>query len=362
MSVVIAEWFWQERFWLPLNNTWSDLRDTKTAQFAQPHHLFLVLPYSVCLYILRLIVERFVAKPIGRKLEISDTPSKPPVQNVLLEKVYWSITKNPTGDRLKGLCKQLDWSEHKVERWFKRKRDINRPTKLVKFQETVWRFMLYSFLFFFGNITLYKTSPNCLTQPRTCWLGYPNKQQLNSLNYWYFQIELSFYTSCAISQFFDVRRKDFWPMCIHHFATIFLIAFSYCINMLNIGAVIMLLHDFSDIFLEFSKIVKYASCERLATFGFMSFGLSFFLARIVYFPFWILHSVWFDCFEIVGPFPSYYFFSICLFLLQLLHVYWVSFIIKGLISFIRAGGGDVDDIRSESEVTDSDSEHTTTSS
>ena len=41
-------------------------------------------------------------------------------------------------------------------------------------------------------------------------------------------------------------------MCIHHCATILLIAFSYSINMLNIGTVIMVLHDFSDIFLEVS--------------------------------------------------------------------------------------------------------------
>jgi len=355
MSNTFAEWFWQDSFWLPKNITWNDLKTTKSSQFAKPSDIYMVLPYSLLLYLLRLLVERFIAKPLGIKLNISNIPCKKPPDNILLEKVFLTVTKHPEHERLQGICKQLGWSEYKVLQWFKRKRDINRPTKLVKFQETVWRFLLYTFLFIFGNVTLAETSPKCLTQPRTCWKGYPDKQQLNFLNYWYFQVELSFYTSCAFSQFFDVKRKDFWPMCIHHCATILLIAFSYSINMLNIGTVIMVLHDFSDIFLELSKLVKYAKCEKLATVGFISFGFSFFIARIIYFPFWILKSVWFDCFDVVGPFPSYYVFCFCLLLLQVLHVYWITFIISGLIAFIK-NGGDVDDARSESEVTDTDTE------
>ena len=39
-------------------------------------------------------------------------------------------------------------------------------------------------------------------------------------------------------------------MFIHHVATILLIATSYCINFIQAGAAVMLLHDFSDIFLE----------------------------------------------------------------------------------------------------------------
>jgi len=308
-----TDWFWQEKFWLPERTSWSDLRDRPGAQFAQPHHLYLVLPYAVSLYLLRLFVELVIAKPLGLWLNISNAAAKPPSPNILLERVYGTITKNPQGDRLEGLCKQLDWNERKVQHWFKRKRDINRPSQLVKFQETVWRFLLYTFLFVLGNVTLYKTSPQCLSTPSTCWKGYPEKQQLNSYNYIYFQTELAFYTSCAISQFFDVKRKT-------------------------------------------SKMIKYAKFDQLADYGFISFGLSFFLARIVYFPFWVLHSVYYDAFEVAGYFPSFYFFCVWLVALQILHVYWVSFIFKGLIDFIRSGGGDVGDARSDSEASDSENE------
>ena len=43
----------------------------------------------------------------------------------------------------------------------------------------------------------------------------------------YYHTELSFYVSLLISQFFDVQRKDFYQMFIHHTTTIFLLCVSY---------------------------------------------------------------------------------------------------------------------------------------
>lgn len=63
-------------------------------------------------------------------------------------------------------------------------------------------------------------------------------------------ISLSFYWSLAISQFFDVKRKDFWQMFIHHIATIALMAFSWVSNLHRVGTLVLLLHDCVDIFLE----------------------------------------------------------------------------------------------------------------
>ena len=43
----------------------------------------------------------------------------------------------------------------------------------------------------------------------------------------YYMLELSFYWSLSICQFFDVKRKDFWEMLVHHNATILLMMFSW---------------------------------------------------------------------------------------------------------------------------------------
>ena len=44
-------------------------------------------------------------------------------------------------------------------------------------------------------------------------------------------IELTFYWSLSISQFFDVKRKDFVEMFIHHVTTIALLSFSWTCNL-----------------------------------------------------------------------------------------------------------------------------------
>ena len=47
----------------------------------------------------------------------------------------------------------------------------------------------------------------------------------------YYMLELAFYWSLCFSQFFDVKRKDFWEMFIHHLTTIALLCFSWTCNL-----------------------------------------------------------------------------------------------------------------------------------
>jgi Protein transporter of the TRAM (translocating chain-associating membrane) superfamily, longevity assurance factor len=68
-------------------------------------------------------------------------------------------------------------------------------------------------------------------------------------------ISLSFYYSLAVSQFFDVKRKDFWQMFLHHICTICLLSFSWICNLTRIGTLVLLVHDCADIFLEVSILI-----------------------------------------------------------------------------------------------------------
>lgn len=67
-------------------------------------------------------------------------------------------------------------------------------------------------------------------------------------------ISMAFYWSLSFSQFFDVKRKDFWQMFIHHIVTIVLLCFSWVANLTRIGSLVLLVHDSADIFLEVSVI------------------------------------------------------------------------------------------------------------
>jgi ceramide synthetase len=67
-----------------------------------------------------------------------------------------------------------------------------------------------------------------------------------------------------VSQFTDVRRKDFWAMFIHHIATIILIGYSYTVNFVRNGILVLMCHDPCDVFMEAAKLFKYAGVQVLS--------------------------------------------------------------------------------------------------
>jgi len=72
--------------------------------------------------------------------------------------------------------------------------------------------------------------------------------------WWYYMLGSSFYWSLMFSQFFDVKRKDFWQMFVHHLTTISLLGFSWVCNLTRVGSIVLLLHDSADILLEVHRI------------------------------------------------------------------------------------------------------------
>jgi hypothetical protein len=76
---------------------------------------------------------------------------------------------------------------------------------------------------------------------------------------------LAFYWSLIISQFFDVKRKDFWQMVVHHIATIGIMTISWVCNLHRILTLGLLVHDCADIFIEVSCMCLKFVCEFVNT-------------------------------------------------------------------------------------------------
>jgi hypothetical protein len=53
-----------------------------------------------------------------------------------------------------------------------------------------------------------------------------------------------------MSLYFDVKRKDFWPMFIHHVATVVLLFFGWKCHLFRIFIAALVLLDGTDILLE----------------------------------------------------------------------------------------------------------------
>ncbi|KAF3856613.1 hypothetical protein F7725_017336 [Dissostichus mawsoni] len=321
----LSAWFWNERFWLPHNVTWADLADPAPGvEYPKAGHLFSALPLALGIFALRILFERCVhvahaavscrvgvkilltevysqqwsdgfagsdvltsppsllclrcvASPCARSLLIHPGVGRRAHPNAVLEKVFTSITKSPDSRHLDGLSKQLDWEVRKVQRWFRNRRNQDKPSTHTKFCESMWRFTFYLCIFTYGLRFLWQTP--WMWDTRHCWYGYPYQVMTPGL-YYYYVTELAFYWSLMFSQFTDIKRKDFMIMFIHHLATIGLISFSYVNNMTRVGSLVMCVHDASDFLLELAKLANYAKYQRLCDFLFIVFSVAFFITRL----------------------------------------------------------------------------------
>uniref|UniRef100_A0A8C6TJ25 Ceramide synthase 2b n=1 Tax=Neogobius melanostomus TaxID=47308 RepID=A0A8C6TJ25_9GOBI len=251
----LSEWFWQERLWFPKGLGWADLEDRDGRVYAKGRDLWVALPIAVSFLIIRQIFERTVATPLASLLGVKETLRLKAPHNPTLESYYCNVTKTPTQTSVLSLCKQTGHSERQVQRWFRRRRNQDRPSLLKKFKEASWRFTFYLLAFIAGLASL--IDKPWLYDLKEMWEGFPVLTILPS-QYWYYMIELGFYGSLLFSVASDVKRKDFKEQIVHHVATILLISFSWCVNYIRAGTLIMLVHDSADYFLESAKMFNYA--------------------------------------------------------------------------------------------------------
>uniref|UniRef100_A0A452UGW5 sphingosine N-acyltransferase n=1 Tax=Ursus maritimus TaxID=29073 RepID=A0A452UGW5_URSMA len=190
-----SEWFWQERFWLPPNNTWAALEDRDGLVYAHPRDMLAALPLALALVVMRFVFERFVGLPLSRLLGVRDQARRLVKPNATLEKYFLTEGWKPKEPQMALLAAQCGLTLQQTQRWFRRRRNQDRPCLTKKFCEASWRFGFYLCSFFGGLSVLYHVSvPGRLP---------PLKP---ALYYWYL-LELSFYISLLITLPFDVKRK-----------------------------------------------------------------------------------------------------------------------------------------------------------
>lgn len=327
MLQTVLEWIWWERLWLPMNVSWSDLEDSDGRVYAKASQLYDVLPFALCLLLLRFLFERFVAAPLANAFGVRDKVRLPAEPNEVLEKYFCGTSRLPSQADVQALCKKTSWTERKVQLWFRRRRNQNRSGLRKKFCEASWRCAFY-FCAFFGGVIALHDKP-WLYDLRKVWAGFP-KQSLLPSQYWYYFSEMGFYLSLVFRLTFDVKRKDFKEQVIHHIATLTLLSFSWISNYIRVGTLVMVVHDSADILLEAAKILIYADWNKAANVVFVVFTAFFVITRLVIFPFWLIHCTWVYPLELYEAFFGYYFFNVMLMVLQVLHLYWAVLILRML--------------------------------
>lgn len=70
-------------------------------------------------------------------------------------------------------------------------------------------------------------------------------------------IQMAIWIATAISHvYFDEKHKDYYVMYMHHIVTIFLVCFSWGINV-KFGFLVLFVHDVSDIGIDLLKLCFY---------------------------------------------------------------------------------------------------------
>ncbi|XP_026313451.1 ceramide synthase 5-like [Hyposmocoma kahamanoa] len=356
MLRVLLDKFWNEDVWLPPNTTWADLAPgpDKVVVYTDYRHLLLPIPLAFVFITLRYVMDKYVFAPFGRTLGIKDIRPRKAPNNPKLEAAYQANHKLV---QLCGLAKQLDMTERQIERWWRLRRSQAKPSTLVKFCENSWKCTFYICNFAFGLYILW--DKEWLWDIDQCYIGYPHQGLTNDV-WWYYMISSAFYWSLTLSQFWDVKRKDFWQMFVHHIATIALLCFSWVCNLHRIGTLVLLLHDCADIFVESVKATKYSGYQRVCDTLFLALVVVWITTRVGIYPFYIIWSTSIRAPQLLPMFAAYYIFNTLLCLLLILHVVWTWLILQIAYKAIIAGQMDGDIRSSSSELSDSgNSNHNT---
>lgn len=358
--------------WLKMSDEWQEA--SKTMTLPRASDLLYGFVVAFVLTILRYVLYRFVFTPLAHYVmpkrkttltqQFTDLTKTAPKLLKLLHKnsshkkkravvanqtdsaPSTSSSTHPTAE---SISQETNLSLDQVKGWLReQRRNEAVTTALSKFNESCWRWFIYSSLVITGLYVL--TAQPFFYNLELCWFDYPRQELPADLKFYYLA-EMGFYIHELVAVFFHAKKRDFWEMVVHHVATLFLVGFSYVANFMRMGSIMLLLHDLSDPFLEAAKLFNYAKKQTVTDLMFVCFAVVFTVARMYFLPAKVMVSTYNNMHFLTTPFGFRMAFGFML-LLQVLHVYWNLIICKMVYKFVVAGQVSKDD-RSE---TDSDAD------
>jgi len=136
------------------------------------------------------------------------------------------------------------------------------------------------------------------------------------------------------------KRPDFPEYALHHLMTWSLIFFSYSLNMLPIGAAVMLLHDLTDLACTLFKLTVDVTPIYVQGVTYIIMFFSWVYLRLWYFPVHVIRRVHEECYEDMVcknmQYPALNMLFAFLSGLCCLHVFWFYLMVKGLIRRSRS--------------------------
>ena len=151
-------------------------------------------------------------------------------------------------------------------------------------------------------------------------------------NFYIFKISYHFY-ELAHTLLLDRGRKDFPEYILHHLMTFALILFSYSLNCLPLGSVIMLVHDATDLPATLLKLVSDVTYVWVEVGALLFFLVIWSYLRLYVFPLHLIGSLIEEVYNNTVPSMNYNVMNMMFaFLIGLmgLHLFWTYMLFKAL--------------------------------
>ncbi|KAF8913992.1 TLC domain-containing protein [Gymnopilus junonius] len=236
---------------------------------------------------------------------------------------------------------------------------LKRESKIDRFGEQTYALLYFGASGICGYFVMCHL-PTYWYNTNEFWLGYPHWDMRPDLKRYYL-MQFSYWLQQLIVLVLGLEkpRKDYTELVAHHIVTLWLVGWSYLINLTYIGNAVYMSMDLPDAFFAFSKLLNYIQWDTAKLYAY-----AIFFAIWTYFRHYlnirILWSVWYELPNIpewtrkwswsegvyLVSWMRYQVF-IPLLLLQFLNLFWYYLMTKILIRGLTSKP--VDDIRSDDE-------------
>ncbi|EJU06038.1 longevity assurance proteins LAG1/LAC1 [Dacryopinax primogenitus] len=176
---------------------------------------------------------------------------------------------------------------------------IRKEGKLDRFAEQGYAIIYFGFSSSAG-IYIMRQLPTWWYRTEYFWIDYPHWDMLPAMKAYYL-LQFAFWLQQFLVLVLRIEkpRKDFQELVWHHYVTLWLIGWSYLVNLTYIGNAVFVTMDFSDTFLSVSKILNYLKLDRISVISFIWFiGVWTYMRH--YLNLRMLYSVWTQ-FELIAP-------------------------------------------------------------
>ncbi|GAA5918664.1 hypothetical protein JCM6882_004179 [Rhodosporidiobolus microsporus] len=174
---------------------------------------------------------------------------------------------------------------------FARSLGLKSESKVVRFMEQAYAVVYFSASGAFGLYVMSR-QPSWWYRTEHFWLEYPHWRMDGVLKSYYL-LQFSYWLQQMIVLVMGLEkpRSDFKELVIHHIVTLWLVGWSYMINLTMIGTAVFVSMDLPDICLAFSKCLNYLDLQRTSEVSFVFFlGVWHYMRH--YLNIRILQSVW----------------------------------------------------------------------